>query len=807
MFIQNLRQFLRQLEREPVFALVAIASIALGIGATTMVLSVIHAVVLHPFPYTGADRMVNVRLYDRSGDRGGVLLSGMQFLQLQKADLLDGAVAMDNWEMATTNDFTTEGIRAAHLSANAFAYFGVAPLLGRTITEADAAVAVEPNHVVVLSYKYWQAHFGASKDVLGRVLKLDKENYTIVGVMPRRFTWAGSDVYLLLKISQDPERTNVIYLRLKPGVSLAKANAQLQSLMEQFAHELPDHFPREFGVRLVGMIDGAVGEFSGHLLLLLAAVSLLLLIGCTNVSILLLARGIARQHELATRFALGASQKHILFHVVSESVTLAMAGAAAGIAIAFGTLPIVMHFLPADLLPSEVDIRINLPILLFTLLVAAGSGIFASIIPALRLSQTDVSSALHAGTQRSIGSARSKNVFSVLIASQIAITVLLLTGAGASLAALVLLLRAPLGYDPHNVVRLWIPLADGSFTKWGERVAYFDEIRRRVGLSPSTESVAYAAFELPPLSEYRSAFRLSGRASDEGDYAVLQQVSPEFFRTLRIPLLEGRIWTESENLRPAHVAVINHIMAMRFWPGTSPVGQTITVTKLKAYTTWMLDSVGNDGSVEIIGVVGDVPNDGLRSAVLPTIYAPYPLVATDGVQLLVRARANTAGMLQLVSEQIHAVNPVQAVSEYQTLEDMLSDAGWGRERFMVSLFIPLAVVATMLSAIGLFSVISYTISQRTREIGIRMALGAGTSQILFTVLIPVAMAVAFGLASGIVLCFATGRAIAHWTEVSVNNALVLGGSASLVILVGWCSTFVPAFRAASLHPMDALRKE
>jgi putative ABC transport system permease protein len=806
MFSQNVRFALRQLLRKPSFAIVAILSIGLGIGATTAVFSVIYAVAWHPFPYSGADRMVNVRLYDSTGDKGGLLLSGMQFLRFQKAEALDGAMAMDNWDMVTSDWGATEAVRAGRLSSNAFAYLGVPPLLGRGFEDADAVLGQEPNHVVVLGNRFWKSHYAGSTNVLGKILKLDHESYSIIGVMSKRFSWGSSDVYIPLKIVADPDRTNAVYSRLKPGITTVAAAGQLQSLVEQFAQELPQHFPRSFTVRVVGFIDEAVNEFSSTLLILLVAVSLLLLIGCVNVSILLLARGTSRSQEFALRTALGATRKQLMSQLLTESVALSVAGAVVGIAIAFVGIRLVLQWLPPDLLPSEVDVRINLPVLLFTLVVAAGTGLLFGLSPAARFSQPDLRQTLGEGGYRNTGSSLGKRTFTVLIVSQIAITVLLLACAGASLSTLRSLWATRLGYDPHNVTQIFIPLADGSYTKWGERVDYFEQIRKRVSQLPDVKAAALTAFALPPVSTYQSTVRIVGGSGTQEETVVLQQVSPEYFDTLRIPLLEGNIWTVAENMIPLHEAVINQAMARRFWPNRSPVGQTIQLAKLKAYTTWMIDSKGNDGTVQIVGVVGDTPNNGLRAPVLPAVYAPFTIVALDALELVVRSAESRASLISAVGGEVKAINPDQPLTEIRTAEEILTNEGWGRERFIFSLFLPFSMFAIALSAIGLFSVMSYVVSQRTREFGVRMALGATRVHILRTVLKPMGIAVAMGVVAGVVFSLWANRIVLHWTGANIGDPITLLLVTLLVFPVAACAVLMPAIRATFAQPTEVLRE-
>ena len=358
--LQDLRFFLREFRKKPGLALTAIISLALGIGATTAVFSVIYGLLANPFPYKGADRMINLAVVNESGDDWWVGVTGPQLKLLGQARCLESvAASWGTWNLTTTDEELPQDVPSVQLSGNAGSHFGVPALLGRTLIPSDAPEGRDPEPVVVLSYLFWQRHFNSDRSVIGRRLQLVHKNYTIVGVLPSRFTWNDADIYLPLKITNDPSITLGPLIRLKPGVTRAAADAELQPLIEQFAKEDPSHFPKKFRVRVKGINDRYVEHLGQSLFLLFGAVGLLLLIGCANVSILLLARGTARQHELAVRTAIGASRGRIYRQLLTEALALSLLGALAGVALAYRLLPLLMRWLPEFSFPHEVVISIS----------------------------------------------------------------------------------------------------------------------------------------------------------------------------------------------------------------------------------------------------------------------------------------------------------------------------------------------------------------------------------------------------------------------------------------------------------------
>jgi len=814
----DLRQAVRQLRQCPGFAAVSILSLALGIGATASVFSVVYGALLDPYPYRGSRRMVQVRLHGQSGQRNFLLLSSRQFADFQKLDVLDGAVAMDKWDMVSTGDALPEAVGTAHLSADAFGYFGVPPILGRTFSDAAGSGAAGPGedreHVAVLSYAFWQRRYGGGAGAIGKLLQLDRRNYTIIGVVPPRFRWGNSDVYTPLAVTSDPNRIYMVDARLKNGVSYQTAEAEMQPLLEQFARETPAHFPLAFRVHVTSLTGVVAGQFKGTLLLLFAAVAVLLAVGCANVSILLLARGTGRLQEFAVRAALGASRGRLLGQLFTESLLLAMAGGAAGVLLAMAVVKAIAVWVPKGTFPPEAVIRLNVPVLVFCTAVAVIAGIVSGTSPALRFSVPQLNELIRAAGQRATAGTRSRRTHAILVASQVALTLLLLTAAAGATHTFVTVYRTRLGYDPHHVLTASISLPDGNYTTYQGRAAFYNRIHQRIAALPGVKSAAVALSSIPPAEDFRQGLEIMGRAPEKGQSVDVQETTGEYFATLGIPLIEGRVWSAAENGRAARVAVVNREMVRRFWPGgtsttatSRALGQRIRLPEFKVFNAWIVAAKGSNDWLEIIGVAGDTPNRGLREPVAAAAYVPYTLLMGDSMDLVIRTEAAPLSLVRAVREQIHSVDAGQPVSKTQTGEDLLRVEGWAREQFVASLFLVFAALSLTLAASGLYSVLSYATAQRSQEFGIRVALGAPGRQIVQLVLTSAAKTVGAGLVIGLALTAAFGRLMARWAAGGIYDPVMLGAVTVLLFGVSSLAAYLPARRAARADPIRVLRSE
>lgn len=807
---QDLRYGLRQLRKSPGFTATAILSLALGIGATTAVFSVVYAVLMDPYPYANSDRMVHLIAKNKAGEDRWLNLTGPQYQQFLKAQSVESAVAQDDWALTTTGSDLPEDVAAIYFTGNGFNHFGVPVLLGRGLIPADAPEGQDPQPVTVLGYKFWQRHYNGDRDVIGKTIQLVHKNYTIVGVAPPRFSWGDADVYLPLKLTSDSGRQYFVSARLKPGVSHAAANAEFQPLMEQFAKETPGHFPEPpFRMQIQGLNDRFVKELGNTLILLLGAVGLLLAIGCGNVSILLLARGTVREHEFAVRSAVGASRIRILRQLLTESLVLSLAGAALGVLLAYRTVAFIVTLLPQFSFPHEAAIKINLPVLCFSVALAIFTGVFFGLSPALQLSRPEVSQVMQASTRKVIGGVRGKRVHNALIAGQIALTLLLLATAGAAIQGFIKLSRLTLGYNPHNVMSVGIPVHDNTYITWEKRSAYFEQLLERVAAMPQVTMAGISTNATPPSNGWAQKFEIMGVSSLTEEHGRYNMVSPEYFPVLQIPLREGRIWDKAENAHGAKVAVINQTLATQAFPKGNAVGQHIRLPNLKAEPPMQLAVPGVADWLEIVGVVADARDDGIGKQVIPAVYVPFTLYMPPGTQILVQTRVPPLSILNDVRKQIQMVDADQQASgNVRSLEDWIRDQReWAQHHMVALLFGAFAVLALVLAAVGLYSVVSYSVAQRTNEFGIRMALGAMPKDVLRIVFNSTILSVGAGLLAGVLLSLALNRLVAQWVEGSSIQLGLLAGVTLLLVAVAASACLVPALRASSVDPMKALRYE
>ncbi|MGC2297305.1 MAG: ABC transporter permease, partial [Acidobacteriaceae bacterium] len=648
----DIRYGLRALRRNPGFAAVAVLSLALGIGATTAMFSLIYAVLLHPFPYAGADRIMNPILIDKQhpDDWSWFSLSKPQMDELCLAAPVDSVLGFNNTPMEITRGALPEGISGIYLTENAGTFFGVHPLLGRNLEPSDAQNG--GRSVVVLNYRFWQRHFDGDPHVIGQILEINHAPYTIIGVMPRSFafndTTGVGDVYLPGSLMRDlanlPSVAYIPWIKLRPHVTLAAANAALEPIVRRLKQQPSDHW----NLGLQPIIAPYQQETGRTLALLLAGVVLLLIIGCANCSILLLARGRTRRHELAIRSAIGASRWRIVRQLLVEAVVISSAGAILGVAASYwlARLPLLLS---PDSFPAESVIRINPPIFAFSVSLALLCGILFGLVPALRLSRHD-SARMLPGRQIGVVAAPARHRWSALIAAQVALTLVLLATAGTAIRSFLHLMQMPLGYDPSNVLKLGIMLHVHDPGQWSRiqsreaRTGYIEQIRQKIASVPGVSTVAVGIDATPPsMGAYmgpESSFTIDGARDREQPQARVTLVDSRYFAALRIPLLQGRIWNTDEITRGDFIAVVNRAFAMRYFSSSSAVGRQLRIPGLTPRNRYAVASAQSTAWRQIVGVVGDARNDGVDTPVVPAIYLPYTAVIPPYVQFFVRTQGD-----------------------------------------------------------------------------------------------------------------------------------------------------------------------
>jgi predicted permease len=808
---QDIHYSLRGLLKNPGFSAVAILSLALGIGATTSMFSLIYAVLLHPVPYADWQRLTYpIYLNDDqpTSPERWFSVTWPQYRQLLKADCVEDALGDDNTTSEITGRDIPEDVTLTYITENVSSFLRVPALLGRNIQPSDSDAA-DRQALVVLGYEFWMRHYNGDRNVLGNTLELDHKPYTIVGVMPKDYTWEP-DLYVPMSLLPMRDRNVIAIMKLKPGVSLARADAEIGALVHQFAKETPQYFPGRFRMHLEHITDRIVTTVGHALILLFAAVVMLLIIGCANCSILLLARGMSRQSELAVRAALGASRYRIVGQLIVEAMVLAITGSLLGILLAYWMAKLIFSLFP-DVFMHESVIRINPPILAFSIALAFVSGLLFGLLPSLRMSRPDVSKAMQATGRKVAGRSGQARTLSTLIAAQIALTTIIMGTAGAAIGGFMRMTHGNFGYDPAHVMSVPIPLHQHSYLTREGRAAYFKTLQEKIAAVPGVTEIALSANATPPDSGSNLTFEVLGIPSAQRQYLRANFISPEYFSTLQIPLLQGRLWDETENSRGAAVAVINQTLARRYFPDGNAIGQQIRTPTLTLQIGDPGQLVGvpdTNGWLQVIGVAADSLDDGLDKPVQPALYVPYPRFMRMDTQFLVRTQGLPLASLHDVQRAILSVNPDQQTDlNVRDLNQWIEQQPeFKQQRLFSILFGLFSGLALALALVGLSSVVSYSVAQRTHEFGIRMALGAQRAHVLWIVCRNIGITVFSGVLAGLLIFLTLHKLLTHWTQNSYSSPLILAAAALFILCAGSACT-IPALRAASIDPMQAVRYE
>jgi predicted permease len=815
--MQDLRFSARQLLKNKSFTLTAILSLALGIGATTAVFSVVYGVLLDPYPYKDAKRMVHVELFDKDGHQMGLVFNtGAELNDLKQAKCVDDIFMMNNNTVTMTGNQLPVSVQLGEYTPNVFDYMGVPPLLGRQFSAAEMSDG-KAAPVAVLSYLFWKKKFGASRDVLGKTVELEHKLYTVIGVAAPRFTWGDSDVYVPYIPTSDPHDYRNSFIKLKPGVTLEAANAELQPIVFSFRDRDPKGYAPVTSVKTVTLNEQVLGKFSGTLLLLFGAVVLLLVIGCANVSILMLARGTARMHELALRSSMGASRWRIMRQLLTESVLLSLAGAAIGVLLAFAAVKWIAAALPFYSFPHEAAIHVSVPVLAFSVVAALLTGILFGLSPALQLSRPNLTELIQSGAGRHSGGGSDRRTHRLLIAGQVALTLVLLTIAGAATRAFLTAYRIPLGFNVDKVAVLDLALPRKSYPGWTERANKYDAVRQAIASAPGVQAASVLSTWTPPMRAYTAPVEIEGRQDLTGIQTQLVLMSPELFSTLGIPMIQGRVFTESEMMHATHVALVNQAFVRKYLGGSDPIGRHVRSSGLKFEQQDFTFAENPDGWFEVIGVVADARNNGgfrgesdintTERPIEPAFFVPHTVILAPYMQFMVRTQGNSDAAIRSAEQKIMSLDPEIAVVDQHPLTWFMETMIWGQQRFIAALFAVFSFLGLILAATGLYSVVSYSVNQRNQEMGIRMALGAQRMDIVGLVLKSVAATVGFGMVGGLAVSIGLNRLVSHWVQSSSRDPITLLVVAVILALIALLACLWPARRAATLDPMKALRTE
>ena len=806
--LQDFRYGLRGLAKQPGFALLAVLALALGSGAATTIFSVLQNVLLDPFPYTNAERVVTfyIRDVNDKGPYGRSAFKVPEFLEYQEQNhVFEELIGGGNEDVLYDTGEGTEQFTGAYVTPNTFSFLGVPALLGRTTTADDAKPGAPP--VFVLSYKTWRKNFNMDPAILGRTFVLNGVPTTLVGIMPKRFTKRGADLWRAVTLDRsDQENSRRYFLlqaRLKPGVTLREVEADINVIAHRLAQVYPKDYPKNFTVRAETWLDSLVGQFRKTLYTLAAAVGLLLLIACGNVANMLLARATAREKEMAIRASMGASRWRLIRQLLVESFLIALGGALVGCVLAYGGVKALVNLIPPGAIPQEADIRLNMPVLLFSLGAAAFTALIFGLVPALQAAKKDVVEPLKDSGKGVSGGFRRGKLRNTLVVVEVALSLVLLVGAGLLMRTFVALQQVDLGLNPEKILVARLPLPRGQYKTAAAKQRFFSQLLRRLSALPGVVAATETS-TLPPYGGIQSDIEIPGKTHPERWDAIFQLCSEGYFPTLGIRLLQGRSISDVEVNGARKVAVVNQTLARKYFGQENPLGQQIKISMLENFP----DSPVSNPVFEVVGVVADAKNQGIRDPPRPEIFIPYTITGAFERGILVRTAGEPLSMMNAVRREIWAVDRGVALTLTGSLQDYLMSFSYSQPRFTLILLGVFAGVGLVLVAIGVYSVIAYTVSRQTHEIGVRMALGAGRADVFQMVLRLGLRLIAVGAAAGLLASFGVTRLIASqlW-GVSPNDPVTLGGVILVVVMAGLAACYFPARRATRVDPMVALRYE
>jgi predicted permease len=798
---QDFRIGVRALFKDSWFFLTAVLALALGIGSTTAIFSVIYNVVLDPYPYRDGRHILCPEMHEVGTSR---VLNGMtvaEFLDFQEQNhVFADWLGVTEESVLLKEPGQLKEYDADRLTGNAFQVLGMPALIGRGLLPRDTVPGAPP--VFVLNYRVWQQDFNSDPHVVGKTFELNGTMTTLVGVMPPRFSWWAGNLWRPLVLDRaDKDHQVVLYGHLRPGITPKSAEAELAPLLLRLAKAYPTRFPKRFTVRLQNLIQETIDSYKNTLYLLLGAVGLLLLIACANVSNLLLAKATAREKELAIRIALGSGRRRIVRQLLVESVILAFAGAAVGCLFASACLSGLLALLPIWTFPDEADINVNTPVLLATIVIAMLTGILFGLAPALTACRRDVNETLKAGTRgnSSYGGGRLRNL---LIVSEVAISLLLLTVSGLLMRSFVRQRQADTGIRSDHLLTSRLNLPAQQYSTTDAQARFLRELLHQVEADRRITSAAVST-EVPPYSALNTEFDISGTVHNERWNGHLAGCNWRLFPTLGARLLAGRLLTEADEADKRRVVVINRTMAAKYFGRRGPIGQHLLLTALKTAPEPIADPW-----FEIVGVISDIDNEGTRKAVAPEAYLPYSVAGFGGYAVFLRTVGKPETMVSELTTKILSMDRTVIPQYTSSMDHFLDQSEYSRPRFFMILLAVFAMIGLLLVSVGVYSVISYSVSQQRREIGIRMALGATASAIRSYVLASTLRLISIGAATGIGLTLLLSRIIASqvW-GVAWYDPVTLAGVLVLLALVGILASCVPSVRASRVAPAECLRNE
>jgi predicted permease len=810
-FLGYFRFSFRQLRKSPSFAIAAIVTLALGIGATTAIFSLVNAVLLKPLPYPEPDRLLSVQQENHSaGAAVPEALSYPDYFDWRAQNrTLSGLASYTDENLTLTGLGEAEQLSGQAVSSNFFQVLGVAPMLGRDFRRDEERAG---NRAVMLSYGLWQSRFGGESNVAGRQMTLNGERYTIAGVMPASFQFPQSETTIDAWTSLASEAEGVspatahrgqneldVVGRLKPGVSIEQARADLSSVARGLATRYADSNKWDTAATVEPELEFEVGKTRPALLVLFGAVALLLLIACVNVAGLLLVRSSRRSGEIALRGALGASRWEIVRQLLAESVLLSVVSGLTGIVLASGILKAVAVLFP-QALPRLAGVSLDLRVMAFAIGISVLTGIVFGVVPALRTSSLAPALALREGTRTVTGGRGQHRLQTWLVVAETALGLVLLVGAGLLIRSFVSAMRSDPGFDAHQVLTARFTLPETGYSH-DRKIQFVEELIPRLNALPGVKS-ASAGWPLPMSQSFASvSFTVEGHPVAKADHPSegIGVTLPGYFEALRIPLLAGRSFTKMDQAKSAPVAIINRAFAQKYFPGVNPIGKHMTAD--------VGDDVVNHPVREIVGVVGDVKQFGLNAEASPQYYLPWTQAVITNPYLVVRTTGDPAMLERAVKATVAGMDSSIPTYRVHPLEYYVSQAV-APARFQTLLLTSFAGIALLLAAVGLYGVLSYVVQQRALEIALRLAVGAQRGDVLRMILKRGMILASIGVVAGLAISFAVTRFIATLLYgVKPSDALTYCGMSLVLLAVAFVASVAPAYRAAKTDPMTTLRTQ
>jgi predicted permease len=810
--LTDLKHGLRVLLKNPGFTAAAIIVLALGIGANTAIFSVVNAVLLRPLPFRDPARLVQIWHVPPAKSFPGMTefaVSAANFIDWQQQnDVFDKIAIYTGSSLNLTGREQPEALRGAAVSADFFSTLQVQPMLGRTFTPDQDQHG--HNHAVILSYGLWKTRFAANPNIADQSVNLDGQSYIVTGVMGPKFRFPDWAQYWTPMGWTDKQRAvrgehhYLVIARLKSSTPIPQAQAQMNAISTRLAQQYPED-DKGWGAVVIPLREQIVSDVRPALLVLLGAVAFVLLIACANVANLVLAKTFGRRKEIAIRVALGATGSRVVQQILAETLLLSLAGGALGLLLAHSGIALILKFL-SDNLPKSTEVTLDASVLAFTIFISILTGVIAGLLPAIRMTKTNVNDALKQGMGKTDSDSGGRRTRSILVVSEVALSLILLVGAGLMIRSLWLLSTLDAGFDPHGVLTMNLVVPNNKYSRPVDEIAFFDRVLSKVRALPGVVSAGLID-DLPLNGGSHQPVAIEGRpvqAMSDQPEVDTRTITPGYLSAMRIPVRRGRDLSGADGPDRPAVVLISESMAKRFWSNEDPIGRHLTMT-------FYPDKVR-----EIVGIVGDVKQDGMDAAASSaTVYLPAAQLSgsslgewhSSPMQLAVRTQSQPSSLVSAVTAMIHSIDSDQPVTDVITMDDLV-DTSLSQRRFSMLLLAAFALLALLLAAVGIYSVLAFAVRRRVREIGIRVALGAEVKDILRLIVTEGMKPALIGLLLGVGGAFALGRVIASFIYgISAYDPLTFAAVAALLAAVALLASIIPACRAARIEPTRALREE